>query len=369
LEWDAETGAYRVTGYSACSAILRGTGWSSDPRRSPLAAPDVRDMPTGNLLFTDPPDHTRLRRLLTPGFTPRSVRELRPRVAAIVDSVLTQLRQDADDLVVDLVSEFAYPITLAVLAELLDIGTEGARLFAELTRELVRMLEVDAGPEDLLASALASTEMTIFLTPIIAERRRTPGDDLISALLALLDTPDGLSLNEVLATCILLMIAGHETTANLIANAAHALITRPEQIPHLIEKPERAIEELLRVHGPAKLITRTALADHNVAGLRIDEGQAVLLDLRQANLDPRRWLDPGRLDLTRAPTGHLAFGTGIHFCLGAALARTEAAEALHRLFTSHPDMTLPDPDLRWRNSTAFQSLLELPVGFRSSVGT
>jgi hypothetical protein len=369
VHWDEPLGAFRVTGYAEAADVLRGPGWSSDPRRSPLVAPDIQDMPTGNLLFTDPPEHTRLRRLLSPAFTPRSIQDLRPRVAAIVDAVLDGLPgggygEAAGE--IDILADLAYPATLAVIAELLDVGIEGAQVFADQTPNLIRMLEINATSDDLMAGAVASAEVTMFLTPILAERRQRPGNDFISALLALYDDStdgraDGLTLPEVLATCVLILTAGHETTANLIANSTLALLTQPDQLPHLFADPGRATEELLRLHGAAKLIARTALTDHQIGGQHIATGQAVLIDIQQANRDPRHRPDPDRLDCSRTPTGHLAFGAGPHFCLGAALARLETAEALTRLFRRHPDLAPVSDTVHWRQSTAFHGLNELLV--------
>jgi hypothetical protein len=356
---DEPTGVFVVTGYEAASAVLRGEGWSSDLRLSPLVNEELKDMPGGNMLSADPPDHTRMRRLVSPAFTPRAIEALRPRVAAIVDAVLDGLPGGEFDVVADV----GYPVTLAVICELLDVGVEGAELFAELTPKLARGFEFDAPPDDLMASVVASAELMLFLTPILAARRQNPGEDFISALLALSDDhrADGLTLGEVMSTCLLLLIAGHETTANVIANSTLALLQNPDQIPHLLADPARAVEELLRLHGAAKLLMRTALVDHELAGRHISAAQAVLIDIRAANRDPNRFPDPLRMDLTRKPAGHLAFGTGIHFCLGAALARLEVAETLPRLFGRCPGLVLTGAEARWRQSRMLHALEELPV--------
>jgi len=356
---DAEWGALRITGFEQASVVLRGEGWSSDLRLSPLVSEELKDFPGGGLLSADPPEHTRLRRPISPAFTPKAIEDLRPRVAAIVDSVLDGLNGSSG---FDVLADVGYPVALAVISELLDVGVEGAQLFADLTPALARGIEFDASTEELTAAAAASVEMTLFLTPILAERRKSPGADFISALLALADgTLEGLSLGEVATMCLLLLVAGHETTANLIANSTHALMQATEQIPHLIADPARAVEELLRCHGPVKLLMRTAIVDHDIAGNHVSAGQAVLVDVRAANRDPNRFPDPDRMDLTREPAGHLAFGTGIHFCLGAALARLEAGEALTRLFTRYPDLTLTEAPIRWRESAALHALEELPL--------
>lgn len=357
--WDADLGVFRVSGFAEATQILRGEGWSSDPRLSPLASAAVREMPTGTLLFTDPPDHTRLRRLISPAFTPRAIGWLRPRIGAIVDAALDGLTEIGPE--IDVLHDVAYPVTLAVITELLDVGIEGAELFADQTPLLVRGLEITASDEDIMASASATTELTMFFIPILARRRQYPGDDFISALLALQGKPDGLALDEVLATCILLLAAGHETTANLIASSTLALLTHPDQIPHLLTHPDRGVEELLRMEGAAKLAARTATTDHDLGGQRVTAGQAVLVHIQHANRDPRRYSDPQRLDLTRPPEPHLAFGAGPHFCLGAALARLETAETLTRMLTRYPDLSLAAHEPRWRDSDAFHGLCGLPT--------
>jgi len=366
IEWDDELGAFVVTGFDEASAVLRSHAWSVDPVRSPLVPPELLGVPTGLMLFTDPPDHTRLRRLIAPVFAARAIEELRPRIAAITESCLDELSADGDELTVDLLNDFAYILPIAVMAELLDVGIEGAEIFLDQTPRLVQMLEINASDEELADAVAASFEITMFLTPILSSRRTAladgtiePGDDFITAMLA----SEELSLDEVLATVILLLAAGHETTANLIGNGALALLRDPAQLPALQADPARAVEELMRREGPVKLIGRTALEDQEISGVRVAAGQAVLMRIDRADQDPRRWPDPERLDLTRNGPAHLGFGTGIHFCLGAALARLEAAEALPKLFSRYPGLRLADPDApsEWRDSTTFHGLQTLPV--------
>ncbi|HEX3829068.1 MAG TPA: cytochrome P450 [Sporichthyaceae bacterium] len=364
MHWDAEIGAFRITGYDEAAAVLRGEGWSSDLRLSPLVNEELKDFPGGSMLSADGSEHSRLRRPISPAFTQKAIESLRPRVAAIVDSVLDGLSEVGPQF--DVLADVGYPVALAVITELLDVGNDGAQLFAELTPALARGIEFDASLDDLMAAAAASTEMMLFLTPIIAERRSNRGEDFISSLLALEgDQPDELSLGEIMTMCTILLIAGHETTANLIANSTLALLQDPGQIPALLADPARAVEELLRCHGPVKLLTRTALTDHEIAGHRIPAGHAILLDVQAANRNPDRFPGAERMDLTREPAGHLGFGTGIHFCLGAALARLEAAETLSRLFTRHPNLAPIGSSVRWRESRILHALQELPVRFET----
>ncbi|WP_329236743.1 cytochrome P450 [Actinoallomurus sp. NBC_01490] len=352
VTWNAGLGAHIVTGFDEASAVLREPGWSSDPRRSPPAPPAARDLPLAALLFMDPPDHTRLRRLIAPAFTPRAVERIRPRVASIVDAALDTLEETAD-----LVADLGHLVPLAIIAELLDAGTDGAELFRAETPRLARMLEVGAGADDFAEAVDAFAAVTLFLVPLIDERRRHPGDDFISALLAVGD----LTVDEVLATTVLLLAAGHETTANLIGNGALALMRHPRQLPHLFTDPARAVEELLRHMGPVRLVGRVALTGHLLGGHPIRAGEQVLVRIDAADRDPRRFPDPDRLDLTRSGPSHLAFGGGAHFCLGAALARLEAQETLTRLFARFPAMTPATGTPRWRDSTTFRALTALPV--------
>lgn len=351
VRFDPALGSVSVTGFAEASVVLRGEGWSSDPRNSPLAPPELTTLPPGAMLFMDPPDHTRLRRLIAPAFTPKAIARLQPRVAAVAAAALEDLPDEAD-----LLADFGYLVPLAVIAELLDVGAEGAAVFRDQTPSLVRMLEVDAGPEDLAAATAASLEVTMFLVPLLTSRRLLPGDDFISALLAV----DELSLDEVLATCILLLAAGHETTANLIANGTLALLRDPGQVSALHADPAAAVEELLRFTSPVRLAGRVAVTSHSLGELEIPAGTQVFVHIDSANRDPRRWVDADKLDLTRPGPAHLGFGGGAHFCLGAALARIEAAEALPALFARYPEMALAG-DVKWRSSTTFQGLEALPV--------
>lgn len=361
VRWDGELGAYLVCGFDEASAVLRGSGWSSDPRLSPLACRELRELPPGGLMFLDPPDHTRLRNLLSPPFTPRAIERLRPRVTAIVDAVLDAAAEDDAGSVTDAVQEIGQLVPVAVISELLDVGTEGAELLQAQTPALFRLLEVNPTAEDLTESVTASIELMLFLTPLLAERRQHPGDDFISTLLAIKD----IALEEVLATCMILLTAGHETTAAVISNGILAVLAQPDRRAQFLANPARATEELLRLAGPVKLVGRTALTHRELGGLPISAGQPVIVQIQEANRDPRRFPDPERLDLTREPAPQLAFGGGPHFCIGAALARLEATETLTRLFTRFPELSLTQDPIRRRPSTTFHTLAELPVHLRS----
>ncbi|WP_067479063.1 cytochrome P450 [Actinomadura hibisca] len=353
VRWDAEAQAHVVTGHEEALAVLRGDGWSSDPRDNPLAPPELRDAPPGLLLFMNAPEHTRLRGFLSPAFTPRAIEGLRPRIATIVEAVLDGL--DGPD--ADVLADVGQIVPLAVIAELLDAGTDGAELFLRCTPDLFRFLEIGASAEDLRRATEAATELSLFLTPLIAERVAMPGPDLISAMLAV---PDGPSIAEVYATCLLLLTAGHETTANLIANGTHAVLTTPGGRAALLADPDRAVAEIVRLEGSVKLIGRTATADHLLDGHRVAAGEFVLLRLDEIARDPRLRADPQRRDLGRDPGQSLAFGAGAHFCLGHALALVETTETLVRLFTRFPALRLAGA-VQPLDSSTFHRLRSLPV--------
>lgn len=367
ISWSADVGAFIVVGHREANEVLRGEGWSSDFRNNAMVLEQIGGvvaLPSvlaKMMLFMDPPGHTRMRALVAPAFAARSVERFRPRISSIVDAALIGLGA-ADD--VDVLADLAYPVPIAVIAELLDVGLEGAGLIRDTAAKLVGVLEIRPDANTLLDSAEAAVEVTMFLLPLLAERQANPGHDLASELLCVETDGERLELEEVLATCILLLIAGHETTANLIANGVLTLLRNPEELARLRDRPEligAAVEEILRVAGPVKLAARTAVRDQSVGGVRIASGDQVLVHIGAANRDAAVFETPDRFDIGREGRAGLAFGAGPHFCLGAALARVEAEETLLRLFGRFPNLGLRDSP-RWRTSTAFHALDRLTVG-------
>ncbi|MGH3996890.1 MAG: cytochrome P450, partial [Pseudonocardiaceae bacterium] len=346
--------------------VLRGPGWSSDPNRNPALAarfdraePGTQALRT-TLLMMDPPEHTRLRRLLAPAFTPRAIDALHPRITAVVKAALADLNEQDE---VDVITEIGYPIPLAVMCELLDVDIEGAQLLRTETPKLVGMLEFDPDDEAVLAAEEATASLALHLLPILGDRRVRPGEDLASQLLCLGgDDGDALGLDEVLATCILLLTAGHETTANLIGNGVLALMEHPDQL-HLLQRDPAlippAIEEILRFECPAKIVGRTNLIDRQLGGHTIRAGQRVLVLFGAANRDPGQFRDPECFDITRTPAAHLSFGAGPHFCLGAALSRAEAQETLRQLLPLLTEWRLAPEAPAWRVSDTFRALEKL----------
>ena len=364
--WDGDLDAFLVTSYAEASAVLRGPGWSSDPNRNPALAARFDRAELGNqalrttLLTMDPPDHTRLRRLLSPAFTPRAIDALQPRITAVVKAALADLNQTGE---VDVIADIGYPIPLAVMCELLDVDIEGAQLLRTETPKLVGILEFDPDEEAVLAAEEATASLALYLLPILGDRRVRPGDDLASQLLRLGDDGDpALELDEVLATCILLLTAGHETTASLIGNGVLTLMQHPDQLDLLQRDPaliKQAIEEILRFECPAKIVGRTNLVDRQLGGQTIRAGQRVLVLLGAVNRDPEHFLNPECFDITRTPAPHLAFGAGPHFCLGAALSRAEVQETLRQLLPQLTEWRLDSGPPAWRISDTFRALENL----------
>jgi cytochrome P450 len=312
------------------------------------------------LLFMDAPDHARLRGLISKAFTPRSVERLRPRIAELTAQLLAPLRQAGQ---FDVIRDFAFPLPVTVICELLGVPAEDRELFRTLTREMAAVLDLDPTPEQLGHAAGAALTFTAYLVPLFEQRRRAPRSDLISALVATEENGDTLAADELLTTVMLLLVAGHETTMNLIGNGLLALLRHPDQLALLRQRPHlvaSAVEELLRYDSPVRRVARIALHDEIVDGRDVHAGERVIAMLDAANHDPSVFPAPATLDITRDPRGHVAFGGGAHYCLGAALARAEAQIALAAL-VALPDLALAIDEPRWRPLETLHALEALPV--------
>ncbi|MEV6099655.1 cytochrome P450 [Nocardia sp. NPDC051981] len=311
-----------------------------------------------HMLNTDPPGHTRLRKLVTRAFTPRRVAALGPRIEEITGSLLDALEGRSE---VDLLREFAEPLPITVICELLGVPLGDRADFQEWTRALVAVAGLD---ED---RARASEAMAVYLTQLVRAKAVEPAADLLSALAVPADDGDALTESEQVGMAFLLLVAGHDTTVNLIANGTLALLRNPAQLQALRADPEAipaAVEEFLRFDGPVNMSTIRHTAEPvTIAGTDIPEGEFVFVALAAANRDADRYPAPDALDPARDTTGHLAFGHGIHFCVGAPLARLEARIAFAALLSRFPDLRLsPAAEaLAWHPSTLMHGLHELPV--------
>lgn len=313
------------------------------------------------VVFTDEPDHRRLRRLLTTTFTPRMVEQARPMIGRVADRLLDTLAGD----VVDVHNGLTYPLPAMVVGELLGIPDADRPAFQAWALDLV--LVVGSGR---LTPALASRAaagmagMRSLMARLVAERRGDPGPDLLSAMTAATDDGDRLTADELYANALFLMTAGHETATNMLSNGILALLRHPEQLALLRADPgllDTAIEEMLRYDGPVQIAARVADRDREVRGLPLRRGDAVIVMLGAANRDPDVFADPDTFDITRSPNPHVAFSHGVHFCLGAALARAEAQVLLPRLLDRFPTLRLADEHVEWQPTLDFRGPTRLLV--------
>ena len=350
-----------ITGYAEARAALADPrlskhmpGWHPEPD-SIFAVLDL------HMLNSDPPDHERLRKLVNKAFTARRVERLRPRITAIAAGLLDDMSAQRDRPEVDLLASFAFPLPITVICELLGVPAADRDDFRTWSATIV---SDTSAPEVFQAHA---TAMLRYFTALLAAKRDEPRDDVLSALIAARDEGDRLSENELLSMAFLLLVAGHETTVNLIASGLLALLLNPAELARLRADPALiggAVEELLRYVNPVNNATfRCATEPVEIGGVRISRGDPVLVALSGANRDPARFGDPDRLDLGRDGAGHLAFGHGIHYCLGAPLARLEAEIAFSGLLARFGSIRLavPATSLRWRPSTLIHGLESLPV--------
>ncbi|MEV6594369.1 cytochrome P450 family protein [Streptomyces acidicola] len=353
-----------VVGHEACRAAF------TDPRlsRDWLGSGDIKQIKTTgestpalrHMLMSDPPDHTRLRRLVAREFTPRRVDTLAPRVQEITDELLDAMLA-APERRADLIDSFAFPLPMTVICELLGVPELDRDAFRGWSNEIVAR----TGPE---REGPAYRAMTGYLVELIEAKRANAGDDLLSALIHTADEEgDRLSQDELIGMSSLLLVAGHETTVNLIGNGVRALFAHPDQLADLradFGLLDGAIEEMLRYDGPVENCTeRLALEDVETGGVTIPAGATVLIAMADADRDPERFKEPDRFDIRRDARGHMAFGHGLHHCLGAPLARLEGRIAIRTLLERCPDLA-PDADeagLPWVPGLLIRGVRELPV--------
>ena len=314
------------------------------------------------LIFMDAPEHTRLRKLLNRGFSSAAIEGLRPQVEAIVDRMLKQLQPGSE---VELLREFANPMPVRIISEMLGVPQEMHDTFVNWSRAIAVFRGTpDRTVEQARAAQDALIELTDFFRKTVAERRRNKGNDLISLLIDIEEEGEVLTEEELYAQCIALLFAGHETTRNLIGNGMYTLLQHPREATELREKPEMirsAVEELLRWESPVQFTARVLKEDIEVCGRPIRKGWTVLCMLGAANRDPKQFKDPNQLNLKRLNNQHLAFSAGLHFCIGAQLARLEGQIAILNLVQRFPDMKLAGPRPEWASTFGFRGLKSLSV--------
>lgn len=375
VHWNKGMGGWVIARYDDVTSCLRDPRLSAN-RFAPLAKllPEATRLRMAPILETasrwtpllDPPEHTRLRGLTQKGFSPRVLSAMRPRIQQLTDSLLdaVQSRQQ-----MDLVAEFALPLPAMVIADLLGAEAEDFPRFTAWSDTIVKLFSVSEFTDELIdVLNLPFLEMGSYLRGIIEDRRRVRRHDLISHLLDVQEQGAKLSDQEMEAECILLLMAGHETTVNLIGTSTLALLHSPVQAQKLRDDPSlmpNAIEEFLRYDGTVKWVTRMALEDIEIREARIEAGDLVVLLVGAANRDPAQFHDPDRLDITRSEGRQLGFGHGIHVCEGAQLARMEMEITMNTLLRRIPGLRLavPAEALDWHSGSHLRSLKALPVTF------
>jgi cytochrome P450 len=314
------------------------------------------------MLFSDPPDHTRLRALVNKAFIPQAIEALKSRIRAIAEELLDQVQDPAG---FDVIETIAYPLPVIVMAELLGVPTRDRAQFKVWSDQRARLLEPTITASEIQVAIQAGREFDAYFMDVINARRKEPRDDLISTLVAVEEAGDKLTQGELLVMLRLLLIAGNETTTNLIGNGLLALLRHPDQLQALRDDPGRmpaAVEELVRYDGPVQVDGRTAMEDMEIKGRHIQKGQSIVVLIGSANHDPDVFRNPERLDITRKEASHIAFGRGIHHCLGAPLARLEGRIAFEAIIERFADIRLLTDHPPFKDNIVLRSLRSLPVG-------
>ena len=347
-----------VTRYEDAVEVLKDQRFSKDVAKR--YGPENQTVFVNNMLFSDPPDHRRLRGLVQKAFTPKLIADMRSHIQDIADDLLNNIGSRDK---MNLIDEYAFPLPIIVISEILGVPLEDQDKFRVWSNSII-----DASSSDHAEMfEQHAKEFTEYLTDWFAKVRENPGTDLISQLVIAEESGQQLSENELLGVVSLLIIAGHETTVNLIGNGVLALLEHPEQRDLLIQKPElihNAIEEMLRYNGPVEFSTsRWALEDVEFRGQSIAKGELVIVALDSANRDADKFQDADIFDITRDKSSHLAFGKGIHLCLGAPLARLEGEIAINTLLARYPEIQLQTDvnELEWRPGMIVRGVKEIPV--------
>jgi cytochrome P450 len=370
-----------VTHYDDVVATLLDDRLSSDLRGLAGNSPEEGEVPAEfrpfarSIIALDPPDHTRIRKLVQPSFTGRGMEAMRPGIQKIVDDLLDRVERESavrgetpGNRRMELVSQFAYPFPVTVISDLLGIPLEDREQIKGWTENLLRLdRSSEEGMNEKVRQGLI--DFTAYLKDLFARKRREPGDDMISRMVLMEDDGDTLTEEETLATVFVMYLAGHVTTVNLVGNGVVALLTHPEQLARLRENPGLArntVEETLRYWGPVDFIgRRTAMVDMEIAGTPVARGDQVAVGLASANRDPERFADLDTFNITREDANrHIAFGKGIHVCLGAPLARVEGQVAFETLIRRYPELRLAAPadDITWSGSV-LRGFQQVPLFF------
>jgi pimeloyl-[acyl-carrier protein] synthase len=372
--WSERLSSWILTRYSDVVAALRDPGRLSNAGRMAALLDKLPETLRANLellyqhysvglIFSDPPDHTRLRALVTKAFTPAVVERMRPRIQTIVNELLDAVESRGT---LDVVADFAYPLPATVICEMLGLPQSDRPQFRRWSDDIIGLLGAGADAERAERGQRSLRDLREYYRRLIGERRHHPGEDLISALIQAHEHGQRLGEAELLSTSVTLLTAGQETTTSLIANGLLALLRNPDQLHLLNSNPSliaQAVEEFLRYDSPVQRQLRLAAEDFELDGHRIRKGQIVSPFLGAANRDPAQFPDPDQLNITRTDNRHTAFGYGIHFCVGAPLARLEAPIAFSTLLRRLPNLRLAGEVPEYKPDVTVRALKALPVAF------
>ncbi|HAA31114.1 MAG TPA: cytochrome P450 [Cyanobacteria bacterium UBA8553] len=371
--WHPRLESWILTRYDDIQSVIRSASFSVDrggqiARGGSYRVQDQLDWCNHffaqRMVFSDPPRHTRLRSAAAKLFTSQRVYALQPFIKSVADELIDAV---IDVGRMDVIEDFAVPLPALVTAHMLGISRECIAQLKQWSSHMFRLFGAGLATDEVIEATYQSlTACKKFFDEIIAQRRQSPGDDLISQLIVLQEEERSLSEEELTGICITLMAGAYETTTHLIANGLLALLQHPDQLQRLRENwqlIDSAVEEFLRYDGPALSVVRRAVEDTQIGGVHIRAGQKVYCMLQAANRDPARFLEPERLDISRQNNCHIGLGQGIHFCLGAALTRLETKLAIHALVERLPDLRLDTDELTWVSSLAMRGLYSLPVVF------
>lgn len=376
VHWNARYRAWVVTRHADVLRGLRDPALSSDRvgaliASAPAHSPGRQALKTLSrwMVFKDPPDHTRLRRLISKSFTSRAVTHIQARIDGIVDELLAACEAQGR---FDVVEDIAFPLPTMVIAELMGAPVEDRGRFRQWSDDISPII---FGSFDSAARRSAAEEAILnfadYFTHLLRRYEAHPQDNLLSALVDARDNQDALSQDEVIATCMLVLFAGHETTTNLIGNGVYHLLRHPQQLRRLLDDPGLAastVEETLRYEGPSKITVRIAKSPTAIGPARVEPGQRVFLVQASANRDEEVFPDAASYDIGRAENPHIGFGYGIHFCLGAPLARSEAQAVLSRIFRRFPRLELVSEDVPWEPVLLSRGVLSVPVRAHAAQG-
>jgi pimeloyl-[acyl-carrier protein] synthase len=375
VHWDEAMGFWVLTRYADNAAVYNDArfsraeglmrGYERIPESDQKIAEPVYCSFSKTMFYSDPPYHTRLRGLVNKAFTPRAVEQMRPHIQRITDELLDGVQGGKS---MDIIHDLAYPLPILVITEMLGLPAEDRWRFKEWSDDLFAILGTVRRhtPEMLQRAALSLTKLTDYVTVLSQARRREPLNDLLSALVAVVEEGERLSQEELAANVNIILSAGHETTSNLIGNGLLALLQHPEQMAKLREQPElvgSAVEEMMRYDNPVQIAYRSAAEDVDLGDKHINKGQLVNMVLGAANRDPERYSEPDCFNITRNEGRHLGLGLGIHFCLGAPLLRLEAEIVFNTLLRRFPTVQLMTENLDWQEHPIFRGVKSLPVLF------